>query len=327
MADLTVSTNVDSLMSASNFTAIRALLNLDTLENLAGVISDNPWVISSIDSRSGNTAGEVVRLGISTGEWESAVASSEVNAKGLVGVALTTAAAGNPLTVLIKGIYTTSGLIAGSTYYMHPSTGGSKTDTIPSTAGQVVRIIGYALSTTELFVSGDETYVVVGDSTLAHEKGGLEADVSAYNGLIKIASGSTSAVTAPTGTIVGTTDTQTLTNKTLTAPVINPALNTQTGTTYTLVLGDASKIVEMNNAAANTLTIPLNAAVAFPTGTVLDVVQIGAGLTTIRGASGVTINGTAEAGGNESDVASQGQWKGLSLYKRGTDEWVVIGGA
>jgi hypothetical protein len=31
--------------------------------------------------------------------------------------------------------------------------------------------------------------------TLAHERGGLEADVSAYNGLIKIASGSTSAVT------------------------------------------------------------------------------------------------------------------------------------
>jgi hypothetical protein len=34
--------------------------------------------------------------------------------------------------------------------------------------------------------------------TLVHERGGLEADVSAYNGLVKIASGSTSAVTVTT---------------------------------------------------------------------------------------------------------------------------------
>ena len=43
------------------------------------------------------------------------------------------------------------------------------------------------------------------------------------------------------------------------------AINTQTGTTYTLALADKGKIVEMNNASANTLTIPTNASVAFPT--------------------------------------------------------------
>jgi hypothetical protein len=50
---------------------------------------------------------------------------------------------------------------------------------------------------------------------ITHEKGGLEADVSAYSGLVKISGGATSAVTAPTGDIVGTSDTQALTNKTI----------------------------------------------------------------------------------------------------------------
>lgn len=60
--------------------------------------------------------------------------------------------------------------------------------------------------------------------TLVHERGGLEADVSAYNGLVKITGGASSAVTAPSGTIVGHTDTIALTNKT-----IDPSLNTIDG--------------------------------------------------------------------------------------------------
>ena len=38
--------------------------------------------------------------------------------------------------------------------------------------------------------------------------------------------------------------------------VATVAQNTQTGTTYTLVLADAGKVVEMNNASSNTLTVP-----------------------------------------------------------------------
>jgi len=108
-------------------------------------------------------------------------------------------------------------------------------------------------------------------------------------------------------------------------------INKQTGTAYSLILSDAGKLIEMENGAANVLTIPLNSSIAFPVGTTINIEQTGAGSTTIRGdvASGeaVKINGTDEAGGGESDVVSQGQWKGMVAYQRAADEWVVNGGA
>jgi hypothetical protein len=50
---------------------------------------------------------------------------------------------------------------------------------------------------------------------------------------------------------------------------------------YTLVLTDAYKAIEMNVASANNLTVPPNSSVAFPTGTQLIVIQTGAGTTTL----------------------------------------------
>ena len=69
--------------------------------------------------------------------------------------------------------------------------------------------------------------------------------------------------------------------------------NAQTGTTYQIVITDQQQLITMNNAAANTLTIPTYSSVSFPVGTWIDVQQIGAGVTTIVAASSVTLNGTA----------------------------------
>jgi hypothetical protein len=95
--------------------------------------------------------------------------------------------------------------------------------------------------------------------------------------------------------------------------------NTQTGTTYTLAIGDASKSVEMNNAAANTLTVPPNSSVPFPVGTVIEVCQLGAGQTTIAADSGVSIKSPG------SKLKLTEQFSSGSLRKRGTDEWVLTG--
>jgi len=103
----------------------------------------------------------------------------------------------------------------------------------------------------------------------------------------------------------------------------SPSINAQTGTTYTLVLGDAHGIVTMDNAGANTLTIPTNASVAFPTGTVIEVWQLGAGSTTIEADTGVTLNGVSAGG-----VALGAAYAPATLRKIGTDAWLIaVGGA
>jgi len=88
---------------------------------------------------------------------------------------------------------------------------------------------------------------------------------------------------------------------------------------YTLVADDANKMVEMNVATANNLTVPLNSSVAFATGTIIDVVQYGAGRTTIVATGGVTIRST------NNWVKINARYGAVTLIKVGTDEWYVFG--
>lgn len=100
----------------------------------------------------------------------------------------------------------------------------------------------------------------------------------------------------------------------------SPEINAQTGTSYSLVLEDAGKIVTMNNASANTLNIPTNASVAFPTGTVIEVWRLNAA-TTIDAGTGVTLNGVSA--GNTTLSAA---YAPATLRKIGTDTWLVATG-
>jgi hypothetical protein len=99
--------------------------------------------------------------------------------------------------------------------------------------------------------------------------------------------------------------------------------NTQTAS-YTLVLGDAGKVVEENSASATVVTIPPNSSVAFPTGTVIEICRIGAGSVTITPGSGVTIPNRLEAAGTTSRTINA-QYSTVSIRKRATDTWVLVG--
>jgi len=95
-------------------------------------------------------------------------------------------------------------------------------------------------------------------------------------------------------------------------------LNTP-GASYTLVLGDAGKLVEMNVASANTVTIPPNSSVAFPVGTQILVVQLGSGQTTLVAGSGVSLRS------KDSNKKISARYAGATLIKRNTDDWYAIG--
>jgi hypothetical protein len=98
----------------------------------------------------------------------------------------------------------------------------------------------------------------------------------------------------------------------------NMTLNAQTGTTYTLALSDAHKLVTLSNASAITLTVPTNSSVAFEIGDQVNLLQLGAGQVTVSG-SGVTFRSEG------SKLKLKGQYAMATLVKIDTDTWVLVG--
>ena len=118
----------------------------------------------------------------------------------------------------------------------------------------------------------------------------------------------------------GSIDTAHIADKQITPAKIAGSVNAQTGTAYTSVLGDAFKSVTMTNSSANKLTIPPNSSVAYAVGDRIDVVMMGAGVTSIQGGSGVTVNGVSTG-----TVAIAAQFAAVACLKLATDTWVAIG--
>ena len=99
--------------------------------------------------------------------------------------------------------------------------------------------------------------------------------------------------------------------------IADTTINAQTAS-YTLVLADKNKLVEMGVASANTLTVPPNSSVAFPIGSTITILQTGAGQCTLTAGAGVTVNGTP-------GLKLRTTWSSATLIKRATDTWVALG--
>ena len=167
--------------------------------------------------------------------------------------------------------------------------------------------------------------------------GGMEGHLAGLATDLTTHASATTSVHGVAGSVVGTSSSQTLTNKTMSgsnntftnipqsaitgldgayAP-LNITISSQSAS-YVLVLTDSAKQIEMNVASSNTLTVPLNSSVPFPIGTVIVIVQSGAGQTTLTPTGGVTVNGTP-------GLKLRTQWSVATLTKRGTNTWLAAG--
>jgi hypothetical protein len=184
--------------------------------------------------------------------------------------------------------------------------------------------------------------------TLAAGEWGLETDTgkvkigdgtTAWNSEPYIGAGTVTSVTAGTGLSGGTitnsgtiaidstvatlTGSQTLTNKTLTDPKINLAIDAETAS-YTAVLANNGQVVTMNNASANNFSIPTNASVAFPIGTQLNIIQIGAGQTTIQAVTSGTTS-IFSTGATAAAPKLRAQYSAASIICTASNTFLVVG--
>ena len=93
---------------------------------------------------------------------------------------------------------------------------------------------------------------------------------------------------------------------------------------YTAVIADTYQVLElMNKATAIAYKIPTNASVAFPIGTVLNILNIGAGACTISAVTPGTT--TILSAGAVAAAPTLAQYKSAACIKTATDAWYVVG--
>lgn len=93
-------------------------------------------------------------------------------------------------------------------------------------------------------------------------------------------------------------------------------------TDYTLVLNDAGRMKIHTSGTGHTYTIPTNASVAYPNGTIMLIRNIGAGVVTVARSGGVTLR---RAGVATDANASIAQWGFATLVKDDTNVWSISG--
>ncbi len=161
-------------------------------------------------------------------------------------------------------------------------------------------------------VADPATFVVGTDNIDVFQFSGSGTITAGTN--ISVSGNEISVVATPSLSGVAFTDgTQTKEGTPSRTPII------QKTDSYTLSsLTERDSLIEVAKATAATITIPLNAAVAYPVGTSIDILQTGAGQVTIAGDAGVTVNSTP-------GLKLRTQWSTATLFKRATNTWVVYG--
>jgi hypothetical protein len=209
--------------------------------------------------------------------------------------------------VTLTGVETLTNKTLTSPTLTTPALGTPASGTLTNTTG--LPISGLVASTSAALGVGSVELGHASDTTIARVSGGV-ASIEGVN-------------------IVTTSSTDTLTNKTLTSPVINtPKIaSTYTAKTaaYTFVSGDEGNIFSMNNAASVQFNIPTDATFNFAVGTEINVFWItGAGQPTI----GAVTPGTTtviSTGGTSATPKLRAANSGATCKKLAANSWIVFG--
>jgi len=141
--------------------------------------------------------------------------------------------------------------------------------------------------------------------------------VEVYNGTAWVSIGSSGDITGVTtgsdsgltgGVTSGTADLK-----------LQLQFNAQTGTTYTLVVGDLNKLVTCSNASGITVTVPPS---VFSAGNKIHLQQIGAGQVTFAQGSGVTITST---GATASAPKLRAQYSACTIICTASNTFTIVG--
>jgi hypothetical protein len=292
------------------------------------------WATTGIINSSSLAVTQNSPVGMSViiaGGWAAIVGTTQANMGTYVGyndaatvVAITTANPTNPRIDLICMTVQDAYYTGASNNVIFQVVAGTPAGSpvVPSTPANSIALAEVAVAAGALSITtGNITDRRVAVTTNIPESGDISA-VTAGTGLQ--GGGTSGSVTLAINTAVTAdlTTAQTLTNKTLTAPFINLAINAQTGTSYTTVLGDNGDLITLANASAITLTIPPNSSVAYPVGAQLNVAQFGAGQVTFAQGAGVTIVST---GLTASAPKLRVQYSTATAVQTSANNWLVMG--
>jgi len=198
----------------------------------------------------------------------------------------------------------------------------AKGDIVVGTANDTASVLNTA--STNGYILSVNSSTTSGLAWIANDQGDLTAVTSGTGITVTNGTGPIPSVAIDTTVTADLTTAQTLTNKTLTAPIISYSVNAVTSSTYTTVATDAGAIVTMNNASANTFSIPTNASVPYAVGSTITLIQIGAGQTTINAVTSGTTT-IASVGATPAAPALRAQYSSATCIKVATDTWYVVG--
>jgi hypothetical protein len=315
IAALTTTDYGRSLLTAADAAAARVLLGAGTSSLAIGTSSSTAkagdYQPASTNISDASTIGKTILTAANAAAVLSAIAAA---------AAVHTHAASDITSGTIGTARLGSGT-ADSSHFLR----GDQTWAAPAGGGTVTSVTAGDGTITVGGTSSDPTVVV--DAIAESQVTGLTTDLAAKVPTSRTVNGHalSADVTVTAADVSAVPTSRTVAGHALSSDVtladsdITPVTpNDQTGTTYTFVLADGSRLVTGNNASAQTFTIPPNSSVAYPLGTSLQVFEKGAGQITLAAGAGVTIRTPRGA-----KVAIQ--YGVAQAIQVATDVWVIAG--